>query len=166
MCFQYLVYTHFHSHSGTLHSNVHYEEPQSNEYFEEPQYSVPVDNLVPVSQYETPVVTSPTRTEEPRQPAPVYDYAAVPQSTAPEYAVLDPQAPVYHSLESPETHTATPAGESEMSKTATEEQKMSAHAALPAGESETSKTATEEQKVVGNHYKTSNQNHYSAIEPN
>ena len=145
---------------------MHYEVPQSNEYFEEPQYSVLIDNLVPVSPYETPVVTSPTGPEEPRQPSPVYDYAAVPQSTAPEYAVLDPQAPVYHSLESPETHTVTPAGDSETSSIATEEQKMSAHAATPAGESEMSKTATEEQKLAGNHYETLDQNHYSAIEPN
>ena len=102
--------------------NTHYEEPQSNEYFEDPQYSVPIDSMVPpVTEYETPVVTSPPPAhgaKEPTQPPPVYNYAAVPQSTAPEYAVLEPETHVYHYLESPEVHAATPAaGYSEIPET-------------------------------------------------
>ena len=113
----------FYSYSGVQHSNItHYEEPQSNEYFEEPQYSIPIDSMVPATQYETPVITSPSGAKEPTQPPPVYDYAAtVPQSTAPEYAVLEPQTHTYHFLESPDPHTATPAGDraSGMSETGT-----------------------------------------------
>ena len=127
--------------------SFHSGETQSNGCYEEPQYSVPSD-LVPVTQYETPVITSPTGVKELTQPPPVYDYAhaSVPHSTAPEYAVLEPQAHVYQYLESPETHTATPA----------------------TGECEKTETVKEEQKVTGKHYEgTLNQNHeYSAIEPN
>ena len=130
-------------------------ETQSNGYYEEPQYSVPSD-VLQTTQYETPVITSPTGAEGPTQPPPVYDYATtVPQTTAPEYAVLEPQTHMYHFLESPDPHTATPAG----------------HTATPAGDSEKTETETEEQEaVVSNLYEdpeTLNQNHeYSAVEQN
>jgi hypothetical protein len=137
-------------------------ETQSNGYYEEPQYSVPSD-VLQTTQYETPVITSPSGAEGPTQPPPVYDYAAtVPQTMAPEYAVLEPQAHMYHFLESPDPHTATPAGH-----TAT----PAGHTATPAGDSEKTETGTEEQEaVVSNLYEdpeTLNQNHeYSAVEQN
>ena len=111
--------------------------------------------MLQTTPYETPVITSPSGAEGPTQPPPVYDYAAtVPQTMAPEYAVLEPQAHMYHFLESPDTHTAAPAG----------------HTATPAGDSEKTETGMEEQKVVGNlceDPETLNQNcEYSAIEQN
>ena len=112
---------------------THSGETQSNGYYEELQYSVPSD-LVPVTQYETPVITSPTGAQKPSQPPPVYNYAhgSVPQSTAPEYAVLGPQTHVYQYLESPEAHTDTPATqECEKIETAKDEQKVAQEPSQP-----------------------------------
>ena len=126
--------------------------------------------MLQTTQYETPVITSPSGAEGPTQPPPVYDYAAtVPQTMAPEYAVLEPQAHMYHFLESPDPHTATPAGHTATpaGHTAT----PAGHTATPAGDSEKTETGTEEQEaVVSNLYEdpeTLNQNHeYSAVEQN
>ena len=60
-----------------------------------------VDSRVLITEYEVPNGSN-------QPPAHVYDHAAVPHSTTPEYAVLEPQEHAYHCLEPPKMSVAIP----------------------------------------------------------